>query len=259
MDSAQNGNGFNIFYNAANFFFQDYFHIFALIGFFLCLRRRSYMLCIISIVMCFFLFRNRQNLTYFYYQALVILPILASLTAVGFSRLISILGTRFLIRKDGVRTARGGALILCILFALLQIPSVLGERLPVRITPWVVTSIPDYETAASWLNNRTKPDDLVIAYWNLGWMLHCRNADILMATAWSGLPGGDFLDPAPARERFRYPLDIQLAKFFVITELDELWAFRQKSVPSVLEDSKVLTWPLVFQAGPVRILKNPNL
>ena len=73
------------------------------------------------------------------------------------------------------------------------------------------------------------------------------------------LPGGDLLDPAPARERLRYPLDIQLAKYFVITELDELWAFRQRSVPTVLENSKVLTWPLVFQAGTVRILRNPNL
>jgi len=259
LDSAQSGGGLKILQNYGIFFFQDYFHVFALIGFFLCLRRRTYMLCMISLMMSFFLLRNRQNLTYFYYQALVILPILAALASIGLYQLISIIARRFSLKRNSIRILQSGSAFLCILFGLLQLPAVLGEKLPVRISPWVVSSIPDYESAASWLNNRTNPDDLVITYWNLGWMLHCRNADILMATAWTGLPGGDLLDPAPARERFRYPLDIQLAKYFVITELDELWAFRQRSVPTVLENSKVLTWPLVFQAGTVRILRNPNL
>jgi hypothetical protein len=259
LDSAQSGGGLKILHNYGIFFFQDYFHVFALIGFFLCLRRRTYMLCMISLMMSFFLLRNRQNLTYFYYQALVILPILAALASIGLYQLIRIIGRRFSLKRNAIRILQSGSAFVCILFGLLQLPAVLGERLPVRISPWVVSSIPDYESAASWLNKRTNSDDLVIAYWNLGWMLHCRNADVLMATAWTGLPGGDLLDPAPARERFRYPLDIQLAKYFVITELDELWAFRQRSVPTVLENSKVLTWPLVFQAGTVRILRNPNL
>lgn len=57
--------------------------------------------------------------------------------------------------------------------------------------------------------------------------------------------------------RFRYHLDIHNANFFVITQLDELWAFQQKSVPFFLNTSGVLTWPIVFQAGTVRVLKNP--
>ena len=113
------------------------------------------------------------------------------------------------------------------------------------------------ETAARWLNDRTEPDDLVLCYWNLGWLLECRNADVLMVTAWHGLPAGDNYDPPPARNRFRYPLEISQAKYFVITELDERWAFGQGIVFSFLQDSGVLSWPLVFQSGLVRILQNP--
>lgn len=255
-DSEVSGRGFSLIHNFANFFFQDYFHISALLGFFVCLRRRSYMLCIAAFIMSFFLLRNRQNLTFFYYQVMVILPILAGLVAVGISGLMGFAKRRFLLGKGVVRAVQ---VLLCIFFLFLgfrQLPSVLEGRLPVRISAWVVDSIPDYEAAAKWLNRETNPNDLVIAHWNLGWMLHCRNADVLMATAWSGLPAGNFFDPPPARERFCYPLDIQNAKFFVITHLDELWAFQQKSVPFFLNTSGVLTWPIVFQAGTVRVLKN---
>jgi len=258
-DSENSGRIMNLVYNFAAFFLQDYFHISALLGFFLCLKRPSYMLCIVAFVMSFLILRNRQNLTLFYYQALVILPLLACLAAVGLCGLVRLASRRFCVGKRFVRAVQSGLCLLCLLIGLSQVPAVLRERLPVRISDWVVDSIPDYEAAAKWLNQKTNPSDLVIVHWNLGWMLQCRNADILMATAWSGLPAGNFFDPPPDRKRFCYPTDIQGAKFFVITHLDEMWTFQQKSVPQFLETSGVSTWPTVFQAGTVRVLKNPKL
>jgi hypothetical protein len=258
-DSENSGRGMNLIHNFLNFFLQDYFHISALVGFFLCLRRRSYMFCVVAFTMSFLLLRNRQNLTFFYYQAIVILPLLACIVAVGLCGLVRMARRRFAIEKRFVRAAQSGLCLFCLLFGLSQLPAILGERLPVRISDWVVDSIPDYEAAAKWLNQETNPSDLVMVHWNLGWMLQCRNADVLMATAWSGQPAGNFFEPPPGRERFRYPVDIQGAKFFVITRLDEMWTFQQKSVPLLLETSGVSTWPIVFQAGTVRVLKNPRL
>lgn len=254
-DSAQNAGG--LVRNFFIFFLHDYFHILALLGFFLCLRRRSYMLCIIALIISFLLLRNRQNLTFFYYQAIVVLPIFAALTAVGVYRSLALVSQRLPGQRTAIRALRCALCLACLVYGLLQVPLVLAERLPVRISVWTVDSIRDYETAAKWLNQRTSLNDLVIAHWNLGWMLHCRNADVLMATAWTGAPAGNFLEPPPARERFLYSVDIQSAKYFVITHLDEMWTFHQKSVPFFLENTGVLNWPIVFQAGTVRILQNP--
>lgn len=254
----ENGSGAKLWVNVFHFFTQDSFHLLALGGCLLVLTRRTYPLGILSLGMVVLLTRNRQNLPLFYYQAMVVLPLLAATIAVGYSQV-----AKFLIRvckgwrryRHGMRWPLPGlALIVC----LLQIPSVLKNQLPIRITPWVVSSIPDYESAAQWLNQNTRPQDLVICYWNLGWLLKAKNADILMAAAWAGFPAGDYFPTPPDHTRFRYPADLQQAKFLAITELDEHWAFAQGQVILFLKSSGLEKWPLVYQAGPVRILANPG-
>lgn len=255
--SKENAPGWKWLENIALFFMQDKFHWAAAIGAAICLRRRAYALALSTLCMVFILTKNRQNLPLFYYQAMVVLPLLAATIAVA-SRFLCNTSFRKLAAS---RLRRGGRFFLPlfgVFLALINIPSVLSSRLPVRIHPWVVAENRDYETAAAWLNARTRPSDLVICYWNLGWLLKCRNADVLMVTAWHGLPAGDNYDPLPARDRFRFSLEINQAKYFVITELDERWAYGQGSVFSFLKDAGVFSWPLVFQSGFVRILQNPS-
>jgi hypothetical protein len=202
--------------------------------------------------------RNRQNLPLFYYQAMSVLPLLAAVSAVGYGR-----GLRYLIRlcpplrkhRRGLRwILPAGALGV----AFFQIPMVFAGRLPVRITPWVVSSSSDYESAAGWLNQNTLSQDLVITYWNLGWLLQSKTADVLTAAAWAGYPAGDYFPAPPEHSRFRYSADLKQAKFFVITELDENWAFAQGQVMTFLQDSNVKTWPLIFKAGSIKVLANPD-
>ena len=256
--SNENGAGFKWLQNIAAFFLQDGFHLAAITGIIICLRTRAYALTICSLFMVLMLTKNRQNLPLFYYQAMVVLPLFASAIAVS-SNFVSVRLFKYLFCKRFKRVQRTFLPLLGIGFSLSSITSVLSSSLPVKISPWVVSDTRDYETAASWLNTRTETTDLVIAYWNLGWLLKCRNADVLMATAWAGLSAGDNYDPPPARNRFLYSLDLKLAKFFVITELDEHWAYGQGVVYGFLKDSGVFSWPLVFQAGSIRILKNPAL
>jgi hypothetical protein len=253
----ENGSGAKLLVNIVNFFAQDPFHLLAAGGCLLVLTRRTYPLGILSLGMVVLLTRNRQNLPLFYYQAMAVLPLLAAASAVGYGRGWNYLIRRFLPLRNYRRGLRwllpGGALLV----ALLQIPSVFGGRLPVRITPWVVSSSSDYEVAARWLNQNTKPEELVITYWNLGWLLQAKTADVLTAAAWAGYPAGDYFPAPPEHSRFRYPADLKQAKFFAVTELDERWAFGQGQVMTFLQASGVQTWPLIFQAGPVKVLANP--
>lgn len=254
--SQENASGWKWLENVGMFFLQDGFHWAAAAGWVICLKTRAWALSVASLCMVLILTKNRQNLPLFYYQAMVVLPLLAATTAVSARFLLA----GFFRRVASPQRKIFRRLVLPLAgacWAASSLPGVLSSKLPVRIHPWVVSDVRDYETAARWLNDRTEPDDLVLCYWNLGWLLECRNADVLMVTAWHGLPAGDNYDPPPARNRFRYPLEISQAKYFVITELDERWAFGQGIVFSFLQDSGVLSWPLVFQSGLVRILQNP--
>jgi hypothetical protein len=256
--NVENGAGAKLLVNVLNFFTQDPFHLLAAGGCLLVFTRRTYPLGILSLGLVILLTRNRQNLPLFYYQAMAVLPLLAAVCAVGYGR-----GWGYLIRffaplKKHRRSLRWLLPAAAFAGALLQIPSVLGARLPVRITPWVVSSASDYESAARWLNQHTRNQDLVIAYWNLGWLLEAKTADVLAATAWAGYPAGDYFPTPPDHSRFRYPADLKKAKFFAITELDERWAFAQGQVMPFLQSSGVGTWPLIFQAGPVKVLANPD-
>ena len=254
----ENGSGTKLLFNVLNFFAQDPFHALAAGGCLLVCTRRTYPLAILSISLVLLLTRNRQNLPLFYYQAMSVLPLLTASSAVGYGRFFSLLIRRLSPLRTHRRMFLGLLPAGALAGALLQFPNILNEKLPVRITPWVVSSASDYESAAQWLNRNTRPQDLVITYWNLGWLLQAKTADILTAAAWAGYPAGDYFPKPPDHSRFRYPADLGKAKFFAITELDERWAFAQGQVMVFLQGSGVQTWPLVFQSGPVKILANPS-
>lgn len=254
----ENGTGAKLFTNIFYFFTQDTFHLFAALGCLLVFSRRSYPLGILSLGMVVLLTRNRQNLPLFYYQAMAVMPLLAAVIAVGFSRAWGLVARTCRPLQRARKVSRWLLPSAALAMALAQLPAVLGSKLPVRITPWVVSSASDYETAARWLNQNTQPQDLVIAYWNLGWLLKAKNADILTAAAWAGYSAGDYFPRPPDHARFRYPADLRQAKFFAITELDERWAFAQGEVFAFLKSTGVETWPLVYQAGPVKVLANPR-
>lgn len=254
----ENGAGTKLLVNVLNFFTQDLFHLLAAGGCLLVFTRRTYPLAILSLGLVVLLTRNRQNLPLFYYQAMAVLPLLAATSAVGYGRAWSYLVRRSSLLRKYRRGLRWLLPTVAFVIAILQFPIVIDGRLPVRITPWVVSSSSDYESAARWLNQNTRPQDLVITYWNLGWLLHAKTADILTTAAWAGYPAGDYFPTPPDHARFRYPADLKQAKFFAITELDERWAFAQGQVMTFLQGSGVQTWPLIFQTGCIKVLANPD-
>ncbi len=252
-DTEQN----NVITNISVFYTQDFFHIGAVIGILLCCRRRLYPIAICAAVASYLLLHNRQNLSVFYYQAIILVPILALAWAGGVSVLVSYFRKKsFALR--GRRLAFGAVFLLPIVLLAIQLGPILRGKLPTRIDYWLTQSTPEVDLAASWLNNRTTPADLVIANVNIAWLLHARTADFFQIVLWGGKPTEFFPDGMP-RERFRYPASLDRAKFVVVGDIDQRYVFGRPNVDAVVEQIQKEKWPVVWQEEFYTILANPAL
>jgi hypothetical protein len=256
--SAENGGGIRKLLNFTNFFLQDPFHILAFVGCLLCLRRRTYVIAIFAFLLTFLLTQNRQNLPLFYYQAMIVFPTLVAGITFGLHFLVS----RILVISKSFYSARRLLPALLLLAALLNcltsLPAVFSGNIITRVSPWVVSSTKDYDIAAEWINSHTTPDDLVIVYWTLGWQLHCRTADVLTATAWSGLPAGDYYPTPPEHARFRWDADFAKAKYFVLSDLDQRWALAQGQALDAVRQAGIAKWPVIYTCGSTSVFENPR-
>lgn len=252
------GSGGKTLLNIFNFFSLDAFHLIAFVGLVFCIRGRAYGLSLMAFIVLFMILRNRQNIPVFYYQAMAVLPLLAACISVGWVGFTKRLGRIAQGRPLARRLVRAAPLFLGAVMMAGNLPQVIAGRLQVRNEPWVVSDMQAYEQTASWLNQRTHKEDLIITYWNLAWLLNCKTADVLMAASWAGYPAGDLFPHPLPKDRFAYSADLNGAKFFVVTELDERWAFGQGQVPLFLSESNLGRWPLVYRNGPIKVYQNPN-
>jgi hypothetical protein len=137
------------------------------------------------------------------------------------------------------------------------LPKVWGSRLLSRNDPWVVKSISDIQQTAIWLNQHSKPEDLVICHWNIGWLLHSQNADPLMCVGWNGLPTFTY-ENRISRERFRYDADLTRAKYIVISDIDRIWTLGQPNVGQVFNEQNLLLWVPIYQNSSCLVLTHKN-
>ena len=242
--------------NMATFYFHDWFHIVSLIAVVLCCSRRLYPIVIFAVTISLLLLQNRQNLPVFYYQAIVLLPILALAWAGGL-RTLSIWLRRELRGALFRRALLYMALLLPIAMALLVLPSSLRGNLVSRNDRWVTQDIEEVERAASWINQHTRPDEFVVCHQNIGWLLICRTADLLQTTAWEKRSTFGFPTSLEAG-RFRYNADISSARYLVLGDIDSRWTIYQKNVWPSLERISQEKWQIVWSGKYYLIAKNPN-
>ena len=253
--SKDNGSGFQSLKNIFNFYSQDFFHAGAFFCALICCWRRFQAIPIFLAVVSGLILQNRQNLTIFYYQAVVFLPILA-LAYAGALRIL-IVYLRKLIGLRPRTLVLPAFLIPAIFFANSFPKSAVGSLTP-RNQFWVTQNSAEVESAAQWINARVEPTDLVVCHQNIGWLLKCRTTDFMQATAWSGRPTFSF-EELPAKERFLFPAEISTAKYLVIGDIDQRWTFAQPNVQWILEKMEKEKWPIKWQGGDYLILENPSL
>ena len=254
--SRENGAGLQVFKNIYTFFTQDFFHIGAMVAALFCSTRRFFAIPVFVAVVSGLLLQNRQNLTVFYYQAVVFLPLLAICWAGAFRNMECHMRHRCgRSRWLGILCA-GLWLLPAVQFAQMLSPSLTGHIVP-RNSPWVTQDCREVEAAADWLNQKLEAEDLVICHQNIGWLLKCRTADLMQATAWSGKTTFTF-EKLPKRERFRYAANLADAKFLVLGDIDRRWTLGQPNVSWILEEVEKSRWPVVWQGENYIIMANPE-
>ncbi len=155
------------------------------------------------------------------------------------------------------RSAALAGLILPIALIVRIVPESVSGRLISRNDFWV-TQIPgEVEQASRWLNKRLVESDLVICNPNIGWLLRCRVADLIQATAWRKTPTFTFERPV-LRERFLFPADVDQARYVVVGDIDQRWTFAQPGVASIANQLVEERWPIVWQGRFYLIVENPR-
>jgi hypothetical protein len=254
--SRENSGGLGVFANLFRFFTQDGFHAIGFIMLLVCLRGKTFALGFGGLVISFLLLQNRQNLTVFYYQAIILTPLLALACGAGLHKLLGLLrktGSRLRWPRLAIRFAPAAV---ATVFFLSILPSSLTGSLRPRIAYWTTQSIPEVESAAAWINSKTTPDDLVLCHQNIAWLLHARTADHLQATTWLGHETWPFKTPL-RRDQFRFAPDPAQARFAVIADIDRRWTFAQPNVSKLLDRFETEKWPVVWSGEHYLVLENP--
>lgn len=248
------GSGGQSLYNLTYFIGQDWFHALMVCGLLLCLPLRRYAVTVVGLLVLFLLVRNRQNLVPFYYQAVVILPVLC----IGWAGLL-----RFAILKLRRYQHRVTPLVWIVLaIPAAQFASKLPKSLMGTYTPrnfyWVTQSTDEVQAAAEWLNRHTKPGDVVGGNPNIAWLLHAETVPYLQMITWYGLPTQGY-ENGNARERFRFDASLENCRYAVLGDIDQRWALHEPNVGQLAERMTNEGWQIVWRGPHYLILENPRL
>jgi len=242
--------------NIVRYFGQDFFHLGAIIGGFICLtRKRFYQIAIFLMTISFLLLKNRSNIPIFYYQAVTLLPILCLAWGGGLFILLRWLRSKIPSAKL-MRVAAVGAMIFPIVLIVKVLPGIVSGHLISRNDFWVTQSVPEVEGAARWVNEHVSPNDLVLAGPNLGWLLRCHVTDLLQATLWDGFTTFPFDKPI-SHKRFLLPADYTKARYVVIGDIDQRWTVIQPNVGRLVQKLIDNRWPVVWKGNYYVVLQNP--
>lgn len=240
-----------VFRNLTIFVFQDWYHLLCILGLLLCLNRKKWVLGFVGLWITLMLVKNRGNLTVFYYQAVVVLPILCLGWARFYELSSSCLQNFF----------RAGWLAWVFWFAplslfLAHVPGAWEDNLKPRNQYWVTQNILEVESCARWLNERIGADDLIAANPNIAWLLKAQTAPYLQIVTWYGFPTQGY-ENGNERERFRYDSSLERAKYAVVGDIDQRWTFGEPNVNKVTEKLQKQSWPVVWRGNFYLILANP--
>lgn len=113
----------------------------------------------------------------------------------------------------------------------------------------------DARAVAAYVNQHVQPSDVVIVSPPIGWLIWANVADFQMAVAATGqttphLPG----DLPPSR----FVFDITRSRYIIVDDLWRRWGvIHVPTLDTMLHE--VEAWPLVFEAGTVRVYANQAL
>jgi len=202
--------------------------------------------------------QNRQNLPVFYYQAIILLPLMLFCMVGAIVFAIRVIANKVKLQKRSRLFCLALLPATAVLTSAAMAISVSKQQILPRNQLWVTQSTAEVDVAAEWINGRVTAEDLVICHHNIAWLLHCRTADYLQWVTWLGKPTWPFATPLP-KAQFIFEPDLSRARYAVVGDIDVVWTFHQPNVAELLQKAELESWPVVWQGEWYVILKNPNL
>jgi len=247
------GAGFKGFQNFLAFLGQDWFHAAAAAGLVVCVILRRPAAALVGLGVLFLLVRNRQNLVVFYYQAVVILPVLC----LGWAGLFRM--CERLLRKYGGKARRMVPALYFIPLGLflLILPASLGGSLRPRNQYWVTQSTGEVETAAAWINARTSAGDVVAGNANIAWLLNAWTVPYLQLVTWYGDTTQGY-ENGNRKERFLFDASLENCQYAIFGDIDLRWTIHEPNVNKIVGRIETENWPLVWRGANYLIFRNPR-
>ena len=131
----------------------------------------------------------------------------------------------------------------------------LATRFTTRFDWALVVEQDDARSAAAYVNRRVAPGDLVLVSPHVSWLYRGEVADFFQAVAWTGQPVAFYPADMP-RERFRFDLSVDRARFVVLDPFWERWI--EASAPLETLTRQIRSWPEELRAGPFSVRRNPR-
>jgi hypothetical protein len=238
---------------AWRFFTWDWLHVIYAASLVVLGYQRRWALTAFAAVLSGLVIQNRPELPIFYYQAMVFAPLLSACVALAIRQIATALA------QEVPRWPR--RLVPLAVPVLLLVPALRSSwagTLQGRNETWVAPSLTDLEQTAAWVNARAGKDDLVVAFWDVGWMLQGRWTDLLQAAAWQYGSCPEFYQRHRDRSEFRFPAELSRARYVIVGPLDRLWTFAEGNVPRLLQEVRLGDqWPVVARTATTVVLGNP--
>jgi len=114
----------------------------------------------------------------------------------------------------------------------------------------------DAVAVAGFVNDHSRPDDLVVASPAWAWLIDAHVADFQQSVAWRGGETLHFPTNVP-RDRFEFDVDYLNARFVIVDNAWRNWAVRV--MPTVREMvDRVETWAIAYKQGEIVVYQAPG-
>jgi len=243
-----------VIYDYFNFFKIDYFIALGCIGLFFTSKRDDKIALVsLFILLSFEILRQRDNIPLYFYPAIILVPLIC----VGLGVLLnylSLLSTKF--------TNKRLSNLILIALMLAFSPAIIKDfkqTLNGFSTPLDILAVSDYmstEDTGKFINNNVVGTDLVLASFNVGWLLKCKTTDILFSAVQENKTN-DIFPRNMDNKRFVFDGNYEKAKYFITDNLTGDWTETQNGVIDIMHNMEFEGWKKVFKKGEYSVFANP--
>lgn len=249
--------------NYKTLFWQDGWMAPAMVGLFM-LRDNKLLTLLFFLLPITILGRTVALFSLSFYYMIPLLPFIPLGMASLLTRGIPYLAQMTLRAINASFSTRRALLISLILSLMVAIPLVdslkqsleqIHHGLSTPIDPFLLNPTDAGQTAA-FINSQVAADDLIIASPTIAWLLQANIADFQMSAAFTGEETVHLPANIPPN-RFAFAAHYSQAHWLIVDNLWHNWAvWHIAGVSDMMRN--VENWPLLFQAGEIKVYCNPN-